>query len=107
MTTWRDYLLNKCHTHTWMIYIPGLPPDLDYPEVLGLRLPRPTLVQYDEEDQLFTPPEMHRADRILAECFAKADAADRYRGTFYPGPHKFDLEMQDEAFSWFDHWLKG
>jgi len=22
MTTWRDYLLNKCHTHTWMIYIP-------------------------------------------------------------------------------------
>ena len=37
MTTWRDYLLNKCHTHTWMIYIPGLPPDLDYPEILGLR----------------------------------------------------------------------
>ena len=24
MTTWRDYLLNKCYTHTWMIYIPGL-----------------------------------------------------------------------------------
>ena len=21
-----DYLLNKCYTHTWMIYIPGLPP---------------------------------------------------------------------------------
>ena len=37
MTTWRDYLLNKCHTHTWMIYIPGLPRDLDYPEILGLR----------------------------------------------------------------------
>ncbi len=39
MTTWRDYLLNKCHTHTWMIYIPGLPTDLDYPEILGLRSP--------------------------------------------------------------------
>ncbi len=38
MTTWRDYLLNKCHTHTWMIYIPGLPRDLDYPEILGLRV---------------------------------------------------------------------
>ncbi len=36
MTTWRDYLLNKCHTHTWMIYIPLLPLDLDYPEILGL-----------------------------------------------------------------------
>ena len=24
MTTWRDYLLNKCYTHTWMCYVPGL-----------------------------------------------------------------------------------
>src|ERR1035438_9581779 len=31
MTTWRDYLLNKCHTHTWMVYVPGLPRDLEYP----------------------------------------------------------------------------
>ncbi len=28
MSTWRDYLLDKCHTHTWMIYIPLLPRDL-------------------------------------------------------------------------------
>ena len=48
MTTWRDYLLNKCHTHTWMIYIPGIPLDLDYPEILGLRVPLATLVQNDE-----------------------------------------------------------
>ena len=66
MTTWRDYLLNKCYTHTWMIYIPGLPLDLDYPEILGLRVPLPTLVLNDNEDQLFTLAEMHRADRILS-----------------------------------------
>ena len=66
MTTWRDYLLNKCYTHTWMIYIPGMPLDLDYPEILGLRVPLPTLVQNDTEDQLFTIGEMRRADRILA-----------------------------------------
>ncbi|MGH7137282.1 MAG: alpha/beta hydrolase family protein, partial [Pirellulales bacterium] len=107
MTTWRDYLLNKCFTHTWMIYIPGLPLDLDYPEVLGLRVPRPTLVQYDNEDSLFTLPEMKRADRMLSRVFEKAGAADRYRGTFYPGPHKFDGAMQLEAFEWFDRWLKA
>ena len=106
MTTWRDYLLNKCHTHTWMIYIPGLPEDLDYPEILGLRAPLPTLVLNDLEDELFTVPEMHRADRMLAEVFAKAGAADRYRCSFYPGPHKFDRPMQAEAFAWFDRWLK-
>lgn len=106
MTTWRDYLLNKCHTHTWMVYTPGIPRDLDYPEILGLRVPRPTLVQNDREDSLFTLPEMERADRILAEVYRKAGAEDRYRCTFYPGPHKFDREMQAEAFDWFDRWLK-
>jgi dienelactone hydrolase len=107
MTTWRDYLLHKVHTHTWMIYIPGLPLDLDYPEVLALRVPRPVLVQFDEEDPLFTLPEMRRADGMLTRIFAKAGAGDRYRGTFYPGPHKFDRAMQAEAFDWFDRWLKG
>jgi dienelactone hydrolase len=107
MTTWRDYLLNKCHTHTWMIYIPGLPNDLDYPEILGLRVPLPTLVLNDTEDQLFTIGEMRRADRMLAEVFAKAGAADRYKASYYPGPHKFDLAMQAEAFAWFERWLKA
>lgn len=107
MTTWRDYLLNKCHTHTWMIYIPGLPPDLDYPEVLGLRVPLPTMVLNNIDDQLFTMPEMERADKILGDVYRKADAEDRYQCSFYPGPHKFDLKMQAEAFDWFDRWLKG
>ena len=106
MTTWRDYLLNKCYTHTWMIYVPLLPRDLDYPEILGLQVPRPTLVQNDIDDKLFTMPEMERADEMLREVYARADASDNYRCTFYPGPHKFDLDMQAEAFEWFDRWLK-
>jgi dienelactone hydrolase len=107
MTTWRDYLLNKCHTHTWMIYIPGIPLELDYPEILGLRVPAATLVQNNNDDQLFTLAEMHRADTMLGEVYSKADAADRYKCTFYPGPHKFDRPMQAEAFAWFERWLKA
>lgn len=105
MTTWRDFVLNKVQTHTWMCYIPLLPNELDYPEILALRAPLPTLVQNDIDDALFTLPEMERADRILAEVYAKAGAPDHYRGSFYPGPHKFDLPMQEEAFAWFDQWL--
>lgn len=106
MTTWRDYLLHKTHTHTWMIYTPLLPNELDYPEILGLRTPRPTLVLNDIDDSLFTMPEMERADAILREVYAKAGASERYHCSFYPGPHKFDLPMQGEAFAWFDQWLK-
>ena len=75
-------------------------------EILALRAPLPTLVQNDIDDPLFTMPEMERADSIIAEVYAKAGAPDHYRCTFYPGPHKFDIPMQEEAFHWFDQWLK-
>lgn len=107
MTTWRDFMLYTSYTHTWMIYIPLLPRDLDFPEILGLRVPLPTLVLNDSDDELFTLPEMERAAVILQEVYAKAGAADRYRTSFYPGPHKFDLTMQAEAFEWFERWLKN
>jgi dienelactone hydrolase len=106
MTTWKDFLLNKSFTHTWMTYVPLLPNELDFPEILGLRVPLPSLVQFDEDDPLYTMPEMKASDDILKKIYEKAGAADRYKGSFYPGPHKFDVEMQKEAFEWFDRWLK-
>ena len=107
MTTWRDYLLNKSANHTWMVYIPGLPRDLDYPEIFGLNAPHPVMVLNNHEDGLFTVPEMQRADSILASVYRKAGYADRYKMSFHPGPHKFDRNMQAEAFAWFDRWLKA
>ncbi len=105
MTTWRDYMLNKSYTHTWMIYIPHLPRELDYPEILGLRAPRPALVLDDTEDDLFTLPEMRRADAMMRTIYDSAGGSDHYRCSYYPGPHKFDLAMQAEAFGWFNRWL--
>jgi dienelactone hydrolase len=106
MTTWRDFMLHKAHRHTWMAYLPGLARDLDYPDLLTLAAPTPTLVQSCREDGLFTPAEMERAHATIAEVYAGIGAAERHRGTFYPGPHRFDLEMQAEAFAWLDAWLK-
>jgi dienelactone hydrolase len=105
MTTWNDFALYKSYTHTWMIYIPLLPNELDFPEILGLRAPLPSLVLNNSEDQLFTLSEMKRADEILKEVYTKASSADKYRCSFHPGLHKFDANMQDEAFKWFDQWL--
>jgi hypothetical protein len=106
MTTWREFLLDKCFTHTWMTYVPLLPRDLDFPEILALRAPAATMVQNCTEDALYTVPEMKRADAMMRETFAKGGAGDRYRCNFYPGGHKFDLEMQKDAFEWFDQHLK-
>ena len=105
MTTWKDFLLHKSFTHTWMTYVPLLPNELDFPEILGLRAPLPTLVLDDEDDGLYTLTEMKNADKILNEVYTKAGASNKYKCSYYPGPHKFDKAMQAEAFNWFDKWL--
>ena len=44
---------------------------------------------------------MLRAGRLYGE----AGAAGAYLGQFYPGPHRFDLEMQEAAFTQLAEWL--
>lgn len=106
MTTSRDMVLNKSFTHTWMAFTPILPKELDFAEFMSIRAPLPSLVLNNTEDPLFTLSEMKEADRILGDVYRKAGAADRYKCSFHPGLHKFDKDMQEEAFSWFDQWLK-
>jgi hypothetical protein len=64
------------------------------------------MVLNDIDDDLYTMPEMERADNILKEVFTKANASDRYKSSYYPGPHKFDAAIQTDAFAWFNKWLK-
>jgi hypothetical protein len=58
------------------------------------------------QDELYTMPEMQRADAMIAETFRRANASDKYRSIYYEGGHKFDLDMQKDAFAWFDRFLK-
>ena len=106
MSTWKDFLLNKSFTHTWMLYVPLLPNELDFPEILGLRAPLPSLVLNDEQDDLYTLQGMNDAEKILKEVYTKANAENNFKCNYYPGPHKFDKKMQADAFDWFDKWLK-
>lgn len=104
-TTWRDFLLHKAWTHTWMAYTPLLPQDLDFSEILALRAPLPALVQNTTEDPLYTLSEVKRAGKIAAEVYKRAGAAKAFNLSLYPGGHKFDAAMQDEAFAWLEKWM--
>jgi len=106
MTTWKDFLLYKTVNHTWMVYVPLLPNELDFPEILGLRAPLPSMVLCDEQDDLYTMEGMNDAEKILKEVYKKAGAENNFKCSYYPGPHKFDKKMQADAFDWFDKWLK-
>jgi dienelactone hydrolase len=100
MCTYAELVGRLEFTHTWMLYPHGLPRFSDWPDLAGCRAPSPLLVQYDLEDELFTEPGMRAADRRLAEIYGGTGHPEAYEGQFYPGPHKFDLEMQAAAFSW-------
>lgn len=97
MSTWRDYVLHRSDRHTWMTFVPHLARDLDYPEILGLRTPKPTLVLNNLSDPLFTLAEMHRADAQLRAAFQRAGRPENYESRFFEGGHKFDRAMQDAA----------
>jgi hypothetical protein len=102
MSTYEE-LLDKDLSHTWMLFPFNWAKQGDWPDVAACRAPMPLLVQYDLEDNLFTVKGMRDADARIAMHYHAVGAANAYAGQFYPGPHKFDLEMQAAAFQW----LKG
>jgi hypothetical protein len=105
MTTMRGILRNKIKCppgHGLLMFVPHLYSHLDLPDVIGLRAPAPLMVQYNEEDELFTPEGQHEADRKITEIYHKARKPNDYVGRFHPGKHKFDIAMQSEAFDWLE-----
>jgi dienelactone hydrolase len=105
MTTY-PALLDHNMSHTWMLFPFGWSRHGDWPDIAACRAPLPLLVQYDLQDDLFTETGMQEAHARLQDHYAKVGALAAYTGQFYPGPHKFDLEMQSSAFGWLKEKLK-
>ena len=106
MSTFEELLTEHIKNHTWMLYVPGISKYLDMPDIISLRVPSPLMVQYDIDDDLYTLKGQKDADKRLTAIYKKSGFSGNYSGRFYPGPHKFDLEMQSDAFDWFEKWLK-
>ena len=100
MSTYAALLDHNVYSHTWMLFPHGWARHGDWPDIAACRTPLPLLVQYDLEDELFTPEGMQNAHQRLAAHYQKSGHPEAYTGQFYPGYHKFDLEMQAAAFAW-------
>lgn len=100
MTTYKGLLDHNVTSHTWMLFPHGWARHGDWSDLAASRAPTPLLVQYDLEDDLFTKEGMQVAHERIALHYKNAGHAEHYVGEFYPGPHKFDLEMQKSAFAW-------
>jgi dienelactone hydrolase len=106
MSTYEGLLDHNVTDHTWMFFPPGWARHGDWPDLAACRAPSPLLVQYDRDDQLFTPAGMHAAHERITAHYRSVGRPDAYTGQFYDGPHKFDLAMQQAAFAWLRRQLK-
>jgi len=100
MSTYSELLDHSIQNHTFMLFPAGWSRIGDWPDLVAARAPSPLLVQYDLDDSLFQVSGMEQADQRLREHYLSVGDVHAYEGKFYPGPHKFDLEMQKHAFSW-------
>ena len=89
----------------WVHYVPGLYQELDLPDVASLACPRPLLIMQGSQDRLFPLDGVERSLAKLAAIYDKAGAGERYASRIYEAPHRFDVEMQEDAFAWLDRWL--
>ncbi len=107
MSTIRSMLRRHVDTHSWVHFVPGLHRDLDLPDVASLNMPRPLLVQQCRRDALFPLEGMEAAVDVIGRSYARGDVGERFTHRFYDVPHEFNVEMQEEAFRWFDAHLKA
>ena len=107
MSTYKDILTRFIETHTNMVFPEGLADFGDWPDIAGARPHSPLMVLFDRDDGLFTLEGMEEADKRLREIYTESGTIEHYHGEFFPGPHKFDIEMQEKAFEWLKDQLKS
>jgi dienelactone hydrolase len=100
MATYSSLLEGHVSCHTWMLFPDGWPAAADWPDVPACRPEADLLVLYDEEDELFPIVGMRAADEHLERRYRALGFPGHYEGRFYPGGHKFDRTMQEDAFTW-------
>jgi dienelactone hydrolase len=99
MTTYAQ-IMDRLVNHSWMMQPFGWTRYGDWPDIAACRAPSPLLVQNALDDGLFTEAGMREAHERLVAHYASARAPGNYVGEFYPGPHRFDIAMQERAFDW-------
>jgi dienelactone hydrolase len=84
----------------------GVHAELDHPDIASLGAPDTAiLVQDCGRDRLFTRDGMESAIGKIRAVYTDQKHPERFEAKFYDVPHQFNVEMQEDAFSWLQKWL--
>ncbi len=103
MSTLADMLDEHVAKHSWVNFIPGLTPELDWPDVAALHAPDPLLVMQGSHDDLFPLQGYQKAAEHLRAVYAKAGSPGNLDIGLFDLDHCFSREMQRHAWAFFDN----
>lgn len=90
----------------WFTMIPGIHTRLDICDIASLACRRPFLAISGWQDELMEPHGIASAHRKLRAVWNKAGAPERLGSLCFDSPHEFNAAMQEQAYAWFERWLK-
>jgi dienelactone hydrolase len=99
MTTFASLIPEHVDIHSWLLCVPGLSQELDWPELAEPRSEQSLLVQFAKDDPHFSVEGMLAAHSRLRELHSERRG---YRGEFWPGDHRFDAAMQEQAWQYLE-----
>ncbi|WP_285026250.1 acetylxylan esterase [Plantibacter sp. ME-Dv--P-122b] len=102
MATFASLMPDYLEAHSWLLNTPGLWARTEWPDAVGPLSGRSLLVQYGETDALFPMEGMRAAHERLTEA-----VRGRYEGRFFPVGHRFDEDMQQDAWRFLQDTLPG
>ena len=85
---------------------PGRSNWIDYSHIASIACPKPMLFFSGEQDSLFPVESVKSAFQTLRGVWESQGAGDRLVTRLWPVPHVFNMEMQEEAFSFLDRYIK-
>jgi len=106
VTSYKSVIKNTNLLQPPSTWLPGVWKYADCKDALSLIAPRPLLIVHGKRDDIFSIEGMLDAYKSLKKIYAIFEAEDRLKSIVFDGRHGFPEEIHEEAYQWFDKWLK-
>lgn len=87
--------------------LPGVWQELDVPDLIAMSASCASMVVVGEQDNLFPTEGVDEAGRQIAAAYTWAGCPERFRMWRPSKIHCYDADVQREAITWLDRWLKA
>jgi len=106
ITQWEDFLSTR-DAHCPCSHIPGLAAFTDMGEMTALFAPKPQYYMNAEEDPMFLPSGVKRAEAQARPIYELFGAGDELRMHIYPGGHDYSRAMREAMYGFVAQHLRG